>query len=828
MQNKRNISYISHTHWDREWYRSSSEFKVRLYATVKKVIETLESDDEFQCFTFDGQYQMIEEALEVDDSLELRLKNLVEQGRVLIGPWYIQPDMNLVDGESIANNLRIGIESTVRKFGKVMNVLWNPDTFFQSGNTPFFVNQFGLDGVYAWRNFATDNLDDFTFIWEGENKERVRAITFPLGYGYFRYLNSEPDKALASQVDWIKQMDEAYPNHKNEQLLMGGSDHATIQEDTPQLLKQMSKLSTDFNFIQSTPETYLNNCNFEQAQVFTNQPISYRGGRIHPGIGGSRMDIKQLNVHHQHAIAKILSPIVAMAHSIGGYENSKMIDHIWKNLLKNQFHDSIYTSSPEKVNEEVYTRYKLNEQMIDELMYLCSRYIIKNTIAHDQSVDEYIVVYNTLPMMRVTNVEAIVKSAHQHIKVLNGETELRFSYQNRDVDYESKDYSGLKSLAGKYQLDHTSGVEFGEKYEHVIKLLDIELAPMSYTVLKVEKADSDISVELKTETNLIKVENSMLVVNGIPNFISLENILDNGDSYNFSTNEGEQSKALDIVWRQEESNFIGEVKTQDQDIKVEAYVEEEKLKLKTIVENSREDNTLSLVFNFNEQIETATNLHYAHVKNDSYDNYKNLDWKKEEFKEKPLPIYLFSRYLDVNNKWTIISNDITQFYQNDCEVKFTLLRSYGRMGELDLPYRPGRASGYVLDTPSSQQKKKLEFNLVVDFKQLDNQVVNECLVKPYARFILPTINESKMKVPQTKSLFKVDNSNVLFETFKVVTENSYALRFSNPTIENQVVVIDGVKAIYESTLLEGKLEEIKGKQFVVGPNNATTIIVEMG
>ncbi|WOO86509.1 hypothetical protein RZE82_05195 [Mollicutes bacterium LVI A0039] len=823
MQKPHKIDYISHTHWDREWYRSSSEFKVRLYATVKKVIETLETNKDFQCFTFDGQYQMIEEVLEVNSDLESRLKKLVEAGRVMIGPWYIQPDMNLVDGESIANNLRIGITTTREKFGTCMNVLWNPDTFFQSGNTPYFVKQFNLDGVYAWRNFAEDNLDDFAFMWKGFDGTSVKTIAFPIGYGYFRYLDTEPKTALDSQLEFINQIKTAYPNASNNLFLMGGSDHATIQENTPQLLDEMNKLTDEYSFVQSTPEQYLENCDFNH--IFEGQPISYNGGRIHPGIAGSRMDIKQANLKQQVQIAKVLSPIVAITSAVGGDYDFKLIDNIWKNLLKNQFHDSIYTSSPEKVNEEIYNRYMLNQQMIDELIYLCSRYLVKNSVDHDSTIDEYIVVFNTLPLSRTTDVEAKIKSAYSTIKIVSESEEYDFIYSDGEVDYESQDYSGLKSLAGKYQLDHSSGVEFGEKYEHVVKLLNIDLEPMSYKVLKIEKAEAVNNIQpigIKSH----EISDGLLNVKDYRDFVKLENILDNGDSYNFSTNEGEHSSNLVINWEPKQHQIIGKYTDSDQNILLKVSEIEDKVLIDIELESTKEDNTLSLVFDFKDKINTKTNLHYAHVNNDSFDKFKDLDWKKEKFKEKPLPIYLCSRYVEVNDKLTIISNNVSQYYQNSEQVKFTLLRSFDKMGKIDLPYRPGRASGYVLDTPSSQQKKKFNYRFVVDFKALSCQSVNEVIVQPQSKFILPTINSGNKTVPSSYSLLSIDNPNVLFETLKVDAFGRYVLRCSNPTLTTQVVEVNGNFKVYSSNLLEECKESNPNNKFTVNSNSATTVLIE--
>ena len=41
---------ISHTHWDREWYRPFQQFRMRLVDLIDELIKLLESDLEYKCF----------------------------------------------------------------------------------------------------------------------------------------------------------------------------------------------------------------------------------------------------------------------------------------------------------------------------------------------------------------------------------------------------------------------------------------------------------------------------------------------------------------------------------------------------------------------------------------------------------------------------------------------------------------------------------------------------------------------------------------------------------------------------------------------------------
>ena len=39
--------WVSHTHWDREWYRTFQGFRARLVDTIDQVLERIESDPDF-------------------------------------------------------------------------------------------------------------------------------------------------------------------------------------------------------------------------------------------------------------------------------------------------------------------------------------------------------------------------------------------------------------------------------------------------------------------------------------------------------------------------------------------------------------------------------------------------------------------------------------------------------------------------------------------------------------------------------------------------------------------------------------------------------------
>lgn len=149
---KRDIKILMHTHWDREWYFTKDETKVLLRNHMQEVIDYLEAHPEI-IYILDGQSVMIDDYLELDPDQEPRLKQLIKNGRLRVGPWYTQPDLLLVHGESIIRNLFYGIKRA-KAFGQPMLVGYAPDTFGHSNQIPQIYRQFGIDATFFWRGFS--------------------------------------------------------------------------------------------------------------------------------------------------------------------------------------------------------------------------------------------------------------------------------------------------------------------------------------------------------------------------------------------------------------------------------------------------------------------------------------------------------------------------------------------------------------------------------------------------------------------------------------------------------------------------------------------------
>ncbi len=147
---------VSHSHWDREWYKTFEQFRSMLVNMVDDLLDLLERDPGFVCFTLDGQTVILEDYLAVRPEREKEIRRFVAEGRLIIGPWYILPDEFLVSGEATVRNLLIGTHMA-KEFGGQMNVGYIPDSFGHIAMMPAILKGFDIDTALVYRGFGGES-----------------------------------------------------------------------------------------------------------------------------------------------------------------------------------------------------------------------------------------------------------------------------------------------------------------------------------------------------------------------------------------------------------------------------------------------------------------------------------------------------------------------------------------------------------------------------------------------------------------------------------------------------------------------------------------------
>ena len=87
MSNPTTLMVVPHTHWDREWYLTFQQFRLRLVRCIDNVLRVLDSDPAFTHFMLDGQTIVLADYLEVRPEEAEHLQRYGRAGRILVGPW---------------------------------------------------------------------------------------------------------------------------------------------------------------------------------------------------------------------------------------------------------------------------------------------------------------------------------------------------------------------------------------------------------------------------------------------------------------------------------------------------------------------------------------------------------------------------------------------------------------------------------------------------------------------------------------------------------------------------------------------------------------------
>src|SRR3954470_8985644 len=363
------IHVVSHTHWDREWYLTYEQFRLRLVALIDRLLDLLDGDPAYKHFHLDGQTIVLEDYLEIRPEQESRLREAIADGRILIGPWYVMPDEFLVSGESLIRNLLRGHRIS-REFGSPMPVGYLPDLFGHVGQMPQIWRQFGLDNTILWRGFGGGDAE---YWWAAPDGSRVLMLHLPPeGYCNARRIVFDPDAMMARAAEKIEY--ERGRTRTGQALLMNGVDHVEPQTEVPMLVDKLSAIPGQRAAHSTLPEYVA----AVRARVHAESPVldtvagELRGGtdyaNLLPGVLSARVYLKQQNARVQTLLESYAEPLSVFAAVLGARYPAGELRHAWKTLLQNHPHDSICGCSIDAVHEENMTRFARAGQVGDALV----------------------------------------------------------------------------------------------------------------------------------------------------------------------------------------------------------------------------------------------------------------------------------------------------------------------------------------------------------------------------------------------------------------------------------------------------------------------------
>ncbi|NHI82810.1 MAG: hypothetical protein EAX81_00715 [Candidatus Thorarchaeota archaeon] len=367
---------ISETHWDRAWYLTFQQFRMKLVKLVDMLLDILETDPEFRTFTFDGQTVVLEDYLEVKPDQRERIKKLVQKGRIDIGPFYVLPDVFLVSGEALIRNLLIG-RRLAQEFGRIMDVGYIPDPFGLVSQIPQILSQFGYDSVVFARGTGeeVDRLKS-EFIWEGSDGSEVLAHWLPLSYGNAANLPEDIEDAVFTLEEVLKQLRKY--TRIGTLLLMNGSDHLLPQPHVPEVIRTYNN-KHDNKIVLGTLPMFVERIRKERDSLprYRGEFRQSKHQNLLSGVYSTRVYLKQMNEHTQRNLERIVEPWNVVASVLGDHYPTDELRLAWKYLLKNHPHDDICGCSIDEVHDDMVQRSRWIREIAESILDSAERTILE-------------------------------------------------------------------------------------------------------------------------------------------------------------------------------------------------------------------------------------------------------------------------------------------------------------------------------------------------------------------------------------------------------------------------------------------------------------------
>ncbi|MDP8210058.1 MAG: glycoside hydrolase family 38 C-terminal domain-containing protein [Candidatus Stygibacter australis] len=458
-----NVYSVGHSHLDLGWLwpvRETRRKAGRTFATALRMME------EYPEYVFgSSQPQLYEWVKEDYPKLYQEIKNRISEGRwECQGAMWVEPDMNLIGGEAMVRQCLYGKKFWKEEFDQDVNNLWLPDVFGYSAALPQILKKCGVDYFMtqkiSWNE--TNIFPHHSFYWEGIDGTKIATHFLPTN----DYNCSNLPKQLLESEERFAQSDVADEFLNLYGIGDGGGGPGRIHIE---LGKRQQNTEGAVNFIFSTAEDFFK----RMGRIPASRLPLWKGElylELHRGTYTTQALMKKYNRQLELNLRD-----VEFLGAITGNMNKEVIDRIWKNTLLNQFHDILPGSSIKWVYEDAHALSEANLRTLREMKN--SLLAELNLPAEDGQKDFHYQIFNTLSWKRKDVI-------------------------NLELPDDNENWIALDAF----------GNQLPANLKQNLMLVEIEVPPMGYTTIKLQKVDMTIRNTRKMKVNENLLENNLLRV----------------------------------------------------------------------------------------------------------------------------------------------------------------------------------------------------------------------------------------------------------------------------------------------------------------------------
>ncbi|PLZ17252.1 alpha-mannosidase [Fischerella thermalis] len=369
------IYLLGHAHLDMAWLWRVSETWEAAQSTFESVLQLQVDFSELVfCHSTPALYAWVEENR--PDLFRAIQEKVVAGSWEVVGGFWVEPELNLIAGESIVRQLLYGQRYVQEKFGKLVSVVWVPDTFGFCATLPQFMEQGGIE-YFVTQKLRWNDTTKFpygAFWWCSPDGSKILSLmSAPVGEGI------DPVKMADYAIEWQTQT-----GFTDSLWLPGVGDHGG--GPTRDMLEtaqrwQKSPLFPELEF--TTAEKYLQHLQSiinshtpplrEAATRLHTLPTSPHSPlptwddelylEFHRGCYTTHGDQKRWNRRCENLLyqAELFAAIATLKCGVN-YPRAEL-ETAWKQVLFNQFHDILPGSSITEVYEDALSQWQEVEKV---------------------------------------------------------------------------------------------------------------------------------------------------------------------------------------------------------------------------------------------------------------------------------------------------------------------------------------------------------------------------------------------------------------------------------------------------------------------------------
>ncbi|MBD1900622.1 alpha-mannosidase [Trichocoleus sp. DQ-A3] len=422
---KSQICLLGHAHLDLAWLWPVSDTWEAAQRTFKSVLKLLQEFPNLTfCHSTPALYAWIEQHC---PDLFAAIQQQVAAGRwEVVGGMWVEPELNIINGESIVRQLLYGQRYVLEKFGQLSTVAWLPDSFGFCATLPQFLKSAGIE-YFVTQKLRWNDTTKFpyeTFWWRSLDGSLIFSLmSAPIGEGI------DPIKMASYACVW-----ETQTSLKESLWLPGVGDHGGgPTRDMLEVAHRWEKSPFFPRLEFTTSESYLQ-------QISTQNPNSNetQNSRLFPvwddelylefhrGCYTTHADQKRFQRRSEGLLyqAELFASLASI--SIGAAYPKQKLESAWKKVLFNQFHDILPGSSIPQVFVDANQAWQEVEQVGSEIVQQALSAIAASIALPPPPQPDAlpVIVFNSLNWQRSEVVTVLLPASGHHWQVYNLEGKL--------------------------------------------------------------------------------------------------------------------------------------------------------------------------------------------------------------------------------------------------------------------------------------------------------------------------------------------------------------------------------------------------------------------